>query len=142
MQTVSRSTDYRLIDSAVRTEFLRFTEHNRITRGLIDWLGFRQEYVEFDSPPRLAGDATYAISLVAGVVTGIEQFLLGDPLGLKLTGSALFSVFVAFLIGLVLTAQGIMALYLSHVHTQAQNRPLFVIDYAHSTNLSAADVNQ
>ncbi|TXJ07780.1 MAG: glycosyltransferase [Aeromicrobium sp.] len=164
MQTVPRSTDFRLLDSAVRTEFLRFGEHNRITRGLIDWLGFEREYIEFDSPARLAGDATYTasklfrlalnsftmmslrplfifgyvgiaitiIALLIGIGIGVEQFVLGDPLGLNFSGSALLSIFVAFLVGLVLTAQGIMAVYLSHVHVQAQNRPLFVVNQARS----------
>ena len=65
----------------------------------------------------------------------IEQFILGDPLALNLTGSALLGIFTSFLIGLVLTAQGVIAIYLSHVHSQAQGRPLFVIDKTNSTNL-------
>jgi dolichol-phosphate mannosyltransferase len=37
------STDFRLIDRVVQQEFIKLTEHSRITRGLIDWLGFRRE---------------------------------------------------------------------------------------------------
>lgn len=57
---IPRSTDFRLIDKSVRDEFLRFSERNRITRGLIDWLGFKRDYVEFHSPARLAGSASYS----------------------------------------------------------------------------------
>lgn len=57
---VPRSTDFRLIDKAVRDEFLRFSERNRITRGLIDWLGFKRDYVKFHSPARMAGSASYS----------------------------------------------------------------------------------
>ena len=75
------------------------------------------------------------MSLVFGIFIFIEQFLLGDPLNLDFTGAALLGIFVSFLIGIVLIAQGIMSIYLSHIHTQAQNRPLFVIDSTSSVNL-------
>lgn len=165
--TVPRSTDYRLIDAEVRDEFLRFTERNRITRGLIDWLGYTRDYVHFDSPARLAGEATYTVSkltklainsfttlslrplfifsyiglfitvvsLIAGLSILIEQFILGDPLGLNFTGSAMLGILISFLIGIVLMAQGMMSIYMSHIYSQAQNRPLFVIDRAKSINI-------
>lgn len=165
--TVPRSTDFRLIDAHVRREFLTFTERNRITRGLIDWLGFQRDYIEFDSPARLAGHASYTVgkltklainsfttlslrplfifsyigafitlaSLIVGIFIFIEQFILGDPLGLDFTGAALLGIFISFLVGIVLMAQGIMSVYLSHIHTQTQNRPLFVIDPVRSVNL-------
>lgn len=56
---VPRSTDFRLIDQAVREEFLKCSEKQRITRGIIDWLGFKRSYVSFHSPARLAGEASY-----------------------------------------------------------------------------------
>lgn len=36
------------------------SEHNRITRGLIDWLGFHRDYVHFDVAPRKYGHRTYS----------------------------------------------------------------------------------
>jgi dolichol-phosphate mannosyltransferase len=38
--TASGLTDFRLIDRRVVDEYNKLTEHNRITRNLIDWLGF------------------------------------------------------------------------------------------------------
>lgn len=55
-----RATDFRLLDRIVIDEFNRFSERNRITRGLIDWLGFRREFVYFDSPERINGKAAYS----------------------------------------------------------------------------------
>lgn len=55
-----RSTDFRLIDIEVKEAFCEMTERNRITRGLIDWLGFDKHYIHFDSPERLAGEASYS----------------------------------------------------------------------------------
>lgn len=168
-EIVPRSTDYRLIDRTVRNEFLRFSERQRITRGLIDWLGFKRAYVEFDAPARIAGEANYktgqliklavnsfislslrplfffgwigvvitCLSLLSGVAIFIEQILLGDPLALQFTGTALLGIFTSFLIGLVLTSQGMIAIYLSHVYGQTQDRPLFVVDLKHSVNLDS-----
>jgi len=164
---VPRSTDYRLIDKVVQIEFLKFDERNRITRGLIDWLGFKKDYINFDAPARFAGEASYKfdqlvklafnsfislslrplfifgwlgvlitiLSFIVGLCIAIEQFALNDPLGLNFTGSALLGIFTSFLIGIVLISQGIIAIYLSHVHGQTQGRPLFVIDTTNSKNL-------
>lgn len=56
----ARATDFRLIDRLVIDEFNRFTEHGRIARGLIDWLGFRRSYIEFTPARRHAGTAAYS----------------------------------------------------------------------------------
>jgi len=164
---VPRSTDYRLIDKIVREEFLKCSERQRITRGIIDWLGFKREYIYFDSPARLAGEASYSfrglfklavnsfvsltlkplrmlawigvfitlISLVAGIAIFIEQFIMGDPLQLQFTGSALLGIFITFLVGLILISEGLLAVYLSHIYEQAQGRPMFIIDSSESKNL-------
>ncbi|MES2995137.1 MAG: glycosyltransferase family 2 protein [Patescibacteria group bacterium] len=57
--SVSGATDYRLLDRRVVDEFKRFTEHGRMTRGLIDWLGFHRAYVSFDADKRHTGTARY-----------------------------------------------------------------------------------
>ncbi len=53
-------TDFRLLDRKVVDAFNTFTEHERITRGLIDWLGFRREFVEFEALERVHGVASYS----------------------------------------------------------------------------------
>ncbi len=153
------STDFRLIDRSVQQEFVRMTERNRITRGLIDWLGYNRDYVYFRANPRLGGEASYsykkllklavdsvislslsplyvtayigAVVLPVSVLLGLFMLinaLLSDPLHLHATGSAYVMVLLLFLVGVLLVSQGIIGLYLSHIHTETQNRPLFVID--------------
>lgn len=58
---VPRSTDYRLLDRQVIEEFNRLTEHQRITRGLIDWLGFQQDFVVFEAAKRIDGKSRYGL---------------------------------------------------------------------------------
>ena len=60
---------------------------------------------------------------------------MGDPIGLKWTGTTCLSIFIAFLIGLVLISQAITALYISHIHAEAQGRPLYIIDRKNSRNI-------
>ena len=170
-EIVPGSTDFRLIDKDVQEQFLSFTEANRITRGLIDWLGFQREFIYFNSPERLAGEANYRtsqlvklalnsfislsfrpllligwlggfitlLSLFVGIFIFIEQYILNDPLSLKFTGAALLGIFISFLVGIVLLSQGIMAVYLSHVMSHTQNRPLFVINRSRSMNIDEKD---
>ncbi|HSX15607.1 MAG TPA: glycosyltransferase family 2 protein [Candidatus Saccharimonadales bacterium] len=152
-------SDFRLIDRAVQVQFNQLTEHNRVTRGLIDWLGYERAYVPYTENLRRHGTATYsysklfkhaldwAISLsisplyitayIGAVVLPVAtllglgmltNFALGDPLNLHATGGAYLLVVALFLIGLLMVSQGIIGLYLSHIHTETQQRPLYVID--------------
>ncbi|PKL31187.1 glycosyltransferase [Candidatus Saccharibacteria bacterium HGW-Saccharibacteria-1] len=153
------STDFRLIDRKVIDEFIKLEERNRITRGLIDWLGFNREYVYFDANERQFGTAGYTfkklaelavntfvslsavplfmsgyigvlfifLSLASSLFIFIEQFLLGDPMHIAISGSAILGFLTLFLIGIVLTAQGLMGVYISRLLAEGQNRPLYVI---------------
>lgn len=67
IKVVPGSTDFRLIDRAVANQFNKLTEHNRITRVLIDWLGYERVYIDFVAPPRLHGTATYSNKKLAGL---------------------------------------------------------------------------
>ncbi len=54
------ATDYRLIDKIVQDEFVQLAESGRITRGLIDWLGFKRTTVMFTPKKREFGKPTYS----------------------------------------------------------------------------------
>jgi len=79
-----QATDFRLIDRKVADEFNRFTEKNRITRGLIDWLGFRREYVHFDANDRKHGEAQYSTTKL--IRLAFSSFVSLSFLPLKLAG--------------------------------------------------------
>ncbi len=68
------------------------------------------------------------VSLILGVFILIQQYILGDPLGLDWSGAVAMCVFIAFLVGLVLISQAITALYVSQIHAEAKGRPLYIID--------------
>lgn len=68
------------------------------------------------------------VSLLFGLFILVQQYILGDPLELDWSGAVAMSVFIAFLVGLVLISQAITALYVSQIHAEAKGRPLYIID--------------
>lgn len=156
IEMISKTTDFRLLDRKVVDLFRSFTEHNRMVRGIIDWMGFKKAYVEFEAPPRFAGEAVYTYNkLIKLAVNSITSFSL---LPLKLAGYlgiaitmvsglgiiliiidkmlfnyagftflGFFMMLNTFLIGLVLSCLGLIALYIGNIHAEVVNRPLYII---------------
>ena len=154
---VPRATDFRLLDRHVVNELNKLTEHNRMTRGLIDWLGFRRDYIYFTAPDRIHGEAAYSFwklvklaaesfishSLLplrlAGYVGVIIMILSGtlavvmildryiDRLGLNFSGPAILANVILFLVGIVLIMLGLLSYYIGHIYHDTQNRPLYIV---------------
>jgi glycosyltransferase involved in cell wall biosynthesis len=100
-ETIPQSTDFRLLDRKVVDEFCKLTEHNRITRGLIDWLGFKRTVIEFNSPARHAGNASYSftklvkLALHAFVSQTTRPLQVGGIIGaITMLLSALVAIFL------------------------------------------------
>lgn len=150
------ATDFKLIDRKVINELVRFTEHKRMFRGLIEWLGFRTEYIEFVAPERINGTATYSVkkllSLAINSITSnsLMPLKLFAYLGILVTlvSFALLVVMVVhnyilntgmfssisfvivtntLVLGIVLISIGLVALYIGQIQVEVINRPLYVI---------------
>ncbi|HUS26340.1 MAG TPA: glycosyltransferase family 2 protein [Nevskiaceae bacterium] len=78
------ATDFRLVDRKVMDAFSRLTERNRITRGLIDWLGYKRAYVHFEAGKRLAGERSYSMKQLFRLA--INSFTAYSLVPLKLAG--------------------------------------------------------
>lgn len=152
------STDFRIIDRAVADEFNSLTEHNRVTRALIDWLGFKKEHIYFSANAREYGEASYSVkklfqlafngfvslsftplyfagylgifiilgSLLSTLFLVIES-LIGDPLRLSISGTAYLALLIIFLVGILLSCQGLLSIYVARIYSETQNRPLYVV---------------
>ncbi len=83
-KVVPRSTDYRLLDRQVVNEFNRLTERSRMTRGLIDWLGFRKDYVSFNAKARIKGKASYSFTRLLKLA--LSSFVSHSLFPLKFAG--------------------------------------------------------
>ena len=163
---IPNATDFRLLDKKVITEFNKFTEKNRITRGLIDWLGFKREYIYFNAPKRANGQANYSFiklcklalnSIVSmslfplkfagylgifitfgaglmGLFIFIEKYIFNDPWGFAFSGPAILAIIILFLVGIILSCLGLIALYIANIHNEITNRPLYVIRHKNNAD--------
>ncbi len=151
----SGTTDFRLMDKKVIEAFRNLPERERMFRGLIDWMGFRRERLEFVAGERKNGVAQYSygklLRLALNSFTSFSLFplRLAGYLGILITiisGSLLFimlltrfldaqvftplaivAVSTMFLIGIVLMCLGLIALYIARIHTEVSGRPLYII---------------
>jgi len=153
------STDYRLLDRIVIEEFKRLKEKNRMTRALIDWLGFKRDYVYFNANERLYGKPSYnylklfrlavssyishsllplkiagylgivitSFSTLLGLVMFVDKFFLKDPYKMYFSGTAMLATIIMFLIGIVLSCLGLIALYIGNIHGEVVNRPMYIV---------------
>jgi polyisoprenyl-phosphate glycosyltransferase len=148
--------DFRLMDRKVVDQLLTMRERNRFVRGMVSWVGFRQEKVEYVREQRFAGETKYPlrkmlrfavdgvlsfsdvplkISSVFGFLCALLSFaLIIYGLAVKLFypqfaipgWASLFSV-VLFLGGVQLMCIGILGEYLGRVYDEIKGRPLYVV---------------
>jgi dolichol-phosphate mannosyltransferase len=150
------STDFRLLDRKVLNALCRFSERTRMFRGLIDWMGFKKTFFEFCAPARrnggspsysfkklfqLAINSITSFSLLPLRLTGYLGIVVSTLSGLLLsymvatdffdiqvyTPQAYLVVFNTFLAGIMLSAIGMISLYIGHIHTEVVGRPLYIV---------------
>ena len=148
--------DFRLISRRVCDLIVAMPERHRFLRGMVSWVGYRQEPILYDRDARFAGQTKYPLrKLMALAVDGIISSSL-KPLafatvigsitaviGLLLLLYALYSwlfvgrtpqgwasllITVVFLGGLQLLMLGLMGEYLGRIHEQVRGRPMFLVE--------------
>jgi dolichol-phosphate mannosyltransferase len=147
--------DFRLLSRRALDVILAMPERHRFIRGMVAWIGFRQEPLVYDRAPRAAGTTKYnyrkmvrfaldaitgfsvrplQLASLAGCLSGIVAV---GVLGYALVSWAFFQtvsgwtslIAVVALLGSVqLFVLGIIGEYLGRLYVQAQGRPLFVIE--------------
>lgn len=149
-------TDFRLIDKKVRAAFLLVRERRRAYRQIVDWLGFDRKTVPFDAGSRHEGKSTYSLPklwdlaidmLVSRSSVPLRILLyLGVFIMLLAAGSLVWmfvavryihpmyytplaqaTVFNTLLIGILLTAVGVLGVYIARIHDEVLGRPLFTV---------------
>ena len=145
--------DFFLIDRVVIDAFRQFSERNFSVLALIMWLGFRQEYFEYDKQKRAAGKSGWTLAkkvkLVVDSITSFSGFpirlcsfagvvLMGAGLVLGAVGAVLLPALGAGLIlvvavvcgltGLQLLALGVVGEYVWRALDEARGRPRWLIE--------------
>lgn len=92
-ETTPSSTDFRLIDRKVVDQYNLLTERNRISRNLVDWLGFKRTTIPFNALARHAGKASYSYKKL--VKLAIDGAIKHSTRPLKLIG--VLGIFISFI---------------------------------------------
>ena len=149
----ARGADFFLVDRVVVDAFRRFSERNVSVLALITWLGFRQEYVEYDKQQRVSGQSGWTlarkIKLVVDSITSFSGFpiRLCTYVGLMFLMCSLVLVLFAVallpqlggglllvlslivgLAGFQLVALGIVGEYVWRALEETRRRPSYLIE--------------
>lgn len=154
----SRFPDFRLIDRKYANVVKKMKENNRMFRGLISWLGVKNQIIiDFEAQPRFAGKSKYGskklislalnsiisfsikplrIASYIGIIAALVSIVLGiiftiDFLTSKtyqFTGYGTTIIMIIFIGSVQLIVLGIIGEYLGRVHIEVKNRPLYVAE--------------
>jgi glycosyltransferase involved in cell wall biosynthesis len=158
--------DFRLLDRQVVNEIVKLKESGLFWRGLVQWVGYRSAYVEYDCAERFAGSSSYnfvrmlrfawtgitSFSMVplrlatgVGLVTSLFAFYqLLDAVYVKVftnravPGWASLYVLVSLLFGILFLLIGICGEYIARILEEVRGRPRFVISDQTSAHQAVA----
>ncbi|MGA8554212.1 MAG: glycosyltransferase family 2 protein [Candidatus Acidiferrales bacterium] len=147
--------DFRLMDQRVVNALLAMPERDRFVRGMVAWVGYRQEPVYYRRAARLAGETKYPVMRMLRFATdGIFSFsyvplrlaaytgfvasglaILGILYAVALrlftnvwvTGWTLLFISMLFLGGVQLLFLGVIGEYLGRIYGEVKRRPLYLV---------------
>lgn len=152
---VEGARDFRLMKRNMVDAILSMSEHNRFSKGIFGWVGFKTYWLEFENVERVAGTTSWNFwGLVKYAIDGIVNFS-NTPLNIA-TWSGLTFAFVAFIYllfvlikyaifgdpvqgwatlicviliigGIQLFCIGIMGQYIGKTYMEVKNRPVYIV---------------
>jgi glycosyltransferase involved in cell wall biosynthesis len=155
IEIVDNARDFRLMSRAYLNAILSLDEHNRFSKGIFPWIGFRVKWFEYENIQRIAGETKWSFwRLFLYSLDGIIAFS-SKPLAMaSLFGIIIFTlsfVFIALIIirkilfgdpvdgwasticvilfcsGIQLFTVGILGQYLAKTYTEVKHRPHYII---------------
>ena len=147
--------DFRLMDRKVVDAFLAMPERSRFVRGIVAWIGFRQEPIHYHRAARAAGETKYTLEKMLRFASdSIFSFslvplrlavwlgffaavlaLLGVAYGFAIRlitntwvpGWAALFVAILFLGGVQLMLIGVLGEYVGRIYGEVKRRPLYFV---------------
>jgi dolichol-phosphate mannosyltransferase len=127
--------DFRLMDREVVNALLAMPERDRFVRGMVAWVGFRQEPVHYRRAACLAGETKYPLKKMLRFATdGILSFSLVPlrlavlgivyALALRLFTDVWVTGWTLLFIGMLFL--GVMGEYLGRIYGEVKRRPLYL----------------
>lgn len=155
--------DYRIMTRCMVDTLSHMGEHNRFSKGLFSWCGFRTQWIPFENRQRVVGTTKWSFfKLLKYAIEGIMNFsqlplYFASYLGIGMT---IFSIAIMIVIvirqlllkdavegwtslvcifmfigGLQLFCIGIMGQYLAKIFLETKNRPHYVINETNVENI-------
>lgn len=145
--------DFKLFDRKVINVLIDMKERDRFLRGMTEWVGFKQTYVEFERKKRFAGKTKYnfkkllklatngivsnsnfplTLSMKFGIfgcfaslVTYIVFIVLACTKGLSLVAWLFPTIVLGFSLEFIFN--GVSNIYTGRIYKEVQNRPLYIV---------------
>lgn len=162
--------DFRLVSRRVADVLKSMDESNPFWRGLVQWVGFCPQYVEYARGSRAAGKTKYSLrKMVKLALSGITSFsdrplIVVSLLGLTITGlTGMYASWVLiskilwpdqsvpgyitailltlFLSGVQLLVLGLIGIYVSSVNRNVRSRPNYLIWWDRCINIEQYSLN-
>jgi dolichol-phosphate mannosyltransferase len=153
-QQIANAGNFCIMNKKAHQAILQFTEKNRYMPGIRNFVGFKHEFVEFDRPDRLKGEAKMSrrklFSMAADAIYSFSKWPIKACLYFGLLGIFIFlgaivytfvsktmgfapigwsSMFltVSFFGSVQLTFLGIIGEYIYRIFKEVQNRPVYIV---------------
>lgn len=155
IEMVDGARDYRLMTRQMVNAIISLKEHNRYSKGLFSFVGFKTKWLEYENVERVAGETKWSfwklfkyalegitafstvpliISSIIGLIFCIVSFLLIIIIIVKTlilgdpTSGWPSLVCIIFLVsGIQLFSLGIIGQYLSKIYLEVKNRPIYIV---------------
>lgn len=147
--------DFRLMTRRVVEAICSLPEHERFSKGIFAWVGFKTEWLGYDNVEREWGSTSWSFwGLVRYALDGMVAFSTAPLEAVSVAGLIVFLLSVIFLIfiivramlfgdpvagwpslvclitlfaGMLLLSMGIVGLYVAKIYNESKGRPHYVI---------------
>ncbi|MCJ2168218.1 glycosyltransferase family 2 protein [Leuconostoc citreum] len=154
-QMVDGARDFRLMTRQVVDSILQLSEHNRFSKGIFSWVGYKVYYLEYKNKERIAGETSWSffdllhysidgiinfsetplnIATFIGIFSCMSSFILGLFYLVKtlfwgdaVSGFPTLIVLILLLGGLQLLSLGIIGKYIAKIFLETKKRPNYII---------------
>ena len=158
IQLIENAGDFKLLSRRVVDEVVKLNEYQPYTRGLIPWVGFRQETIGYKRNARHAGETKFSllrsrgpfnefikgitafseiplyISLMIGFLVAIGAFIyliiivITKMQGMNIPGWSGIMGVVLLLGAITLITNGFIGIYIGRIFNNVKGRPAYIID--------------
>lgn len=150
--------DFKLLSRRVVNELLKLNEKKPFMRGLVNWVGFKQETIYYHREKRFAGetnapilgwrvisnfldsalisfsDIPLKISLIIGFLVSVGAFfyiivvIIQKIMGWYVPGWPAIMATMLILGGVQLMTLGILGLYINNIYLESKKRPNYIVE--------------